>query len=177
MAEDAFRATGITENKIRDMFDMFDADGGGTIDCDELTAAFVSLGISDTKEEIDQLVEQIDTDGSGVIEYEEFREVIVQLLSQRDSVSEIHKAFTYFAEGKERITLNDLRKISIDIPDIRTEQFLEEMFAVGDVDCDSVITFQDFRTIMENAIAHERSGLTDPKKVLDEANESDGLKL
>lgn len=167
----------IPTEHVKELFNMFDADGGGTIDTDELTQAFVALGISDTKEEIERLVREIDTDGSGEIEFEEFQEMIDQLLGQRDSVEEMMKAFTYFADGKERITLNDIRKVCIDIGDMRAEQFLQEMFIIGDTDKDGVISFQDFKALMEAAIASERAGITDPKEILAEANEADGVKL
>lgn len=162
---------------VKELFDMFDADGGGTIDTEELTNAFVSLGISDTKEEVAALVREIDTDGSGEIEFDEFSQVIDTLLSQRDSIGEMQKAFMYIADGKERITLNDLRQVSIDLNDVRKEQFLHEMFLIGDVDKDGVISFQDFRMLMERAIATEKEGITGPKMVLDAANERDGVKL
>lgn len=167
----------IDEAKIKDMFDMFDADGGGTIDVDELTQAFISLGISDTKEEIDELVRQIDTDRSGEIEYEEFRAVIATLQAQRDSVQEMHKAFTYFSGGKERITLSDLRKVMGEVGDHRTDQFLQEMFVIGDIDRDGVLTFQDFKNMMEKAIANEKQGVTSAKVVFDTANQRDGVRL
>ena len=162
---------------VKELFDMFDADGGGTIDTDELTNAFVSLGITDTKEEVEALVREIDTDGSGEIEFSEFSQVIDTLLSQRDSIAEMQKAFLYMADGKERITLNDLRQVSVDMGDERREQFLHEMFLMGDVDKDGVISFQDFRMVMERAIATEKEGITGPKTVLDAANERDGVKL
>ena len=110
----------VDETLIKEMFDLFDADGGGSIDVEELTHALINLGISDTKDEIDRLVAQIDADGSGEIEYHEFLEVMNSLLSQRDSATEIHRAFSYFSEGKERITLADLRKLSIEIGDERS---------------------------------------------------------
>ena len=163
--------------RIKEMFDMLDADGGGTIDTDELTQAFVSLGISDTKEEIDRLVMEIDTDGSGEIELDEFREVIYKLQAQRDSSAEMFKAFNYFSEGKERITYNDIKKVSIDVGDPRPDAFLKEMFVIADVDKDGFITFQDFRQMMERAIQDEKMGLTSPNVVLDAANERDGTKL
>ncbi len=167
----------LDDTKIKEMFDMLDADGGGTIDTDELTQAFVSLGISDTREEIDRLVQEIDTDGSGEIEFSEFREVIYKLQSQRDSAGEIYKAFNYFSEGKERITFNDIKKVSIDVGDPRPDAFLKEMFVIADTDKDGFITFQDFRTMMERAIADEKLGLTSPNVVLDAANERDGMRL
>jgi len=167
----------LNESKIKEMFDLFDADGGGSIDVGELTHALVNLGISDTKDEIDRLVAQIDADGSGEIEYEEFVEVMHQLMSQRDSAAEMYKAFNYFSDGKERITQADLRKISIDIGDEQLEEFLREMLIVADGDGDGVVTFQDFRQMMDTCIANERAGIDNPRKVIHEANIRDGLHL
>ena len=167
----------LDDTKIKEMFDMFDSDGGGTIDTEELSSAFMSLGISDTKEEIDQLVVQIDTDGSGEIEFDEFKEVIYKLQAQRDSVSEMYKAFHYFSGGKERITISDIKKISVDVGDPRPDVFLKEMFLIADRDKDGIVTFQDFRQMMEQAIADEYAGLSSPKMVLDTANERDGISL
>lgn len=167
----------LNEAKIKEMFDLFDADGGGSIDVDELTQAFVTLGISDTKEEIDKLVQQIDADGSGEIEFEEFLEVMQRLQDQRDSAAEMLKAFTYFSGGKERVTLADLRRISIDSGDEQTEQMLQEMLTVADRDGDGVVTFQDFRNMIDQCIAHERAGLSNPQKIFAEANVRDGVQL
>lgn len=167
----------IDDEKIRELFNMFDSDGGGTIDVAELTHAFINLGISDTKEEIDDLVRKIDTDGSGEIELEEFRDVMLSLAAQKDSAAEMHKAFLFFSGGKERITVADLRKVMVEVGDQKTDQFLHEMFLIGDVDKDGSLTFQDFKCMMEAAIASEREGLTGPKVVFDAANERDGVVL
>ena len=167
----------IDEAKVKEMFDMLDADGGGSIDTGELTQAFIALGISDTKEEIELLVREIDTDGSGEIEYEEFCAMIRKLQDQRDSTSEILKAFNCFSDGKERITLTDLRRACAEVGDPRADQFLQEMFIVADVDKDGVVTFQDFKAMMERAIEHEHQGLTSPSLILDAANAREGVKL
>lgn len=167
----------VDEALIKEMFDLFDADGGGSIDVEELTHALINLGIADTKDEIDRLVAQIDVDGSGEIEYGEFLEVMTSLMSQRDSAAEMHRAFNYFTEGKERITIGDLRKISIQINDEQSEAFLAEMLTVGDRDADGAVTFADFKSMMETAIANERIGLTDPRTVIRQSNVEDGVRL
>ena len=167
----------IDDAKIKEMFDLFDADGGGSIDTEELAKAFVSLGISDTREEVDKLVAQIDSDGSGEIEYAEFVEVMHSLFSSRDTAAEMSKAFAHMAEGKERITLDDLRKISIEVGDEVPEPYLKELLAAGDIDKDGSVTFADFRIMMEQAVQNERSGLDDPRKVLALANQAEGARI
>jgi Ca2+-binding EF-hand superfamily protein len=167
----------IDEEKIKEMFDLFDADGGGSIDVAELTHALVNLGISDTQAEIDALVAQIDADGSGEIEFDEFVEVMQQLMAARDSATEMYKAFKYFSDGKERITLGDLRKTCIDIDDEQTEVALAEMMVVADGDKDGVVTFADFQHMMNECLANERAGILDGRKITMAANERDGVKL
>ena len=165
------------DGKIKEMFDLFDSDGGGTIDTEELARAFVNLGISDTREEVDKLVAQIDQDGSGEIEYPEFVEVMRSLFSGRDTAAEMSKAFSYMADGKERITIADLRKLSTELGDEQTEQFLQEMLLAGDRDKDGAVTFPDFRSMMEQAVSNERSGLDDPRKVINQANQAQGARV
>ena len=167
----------LDDRKIKEMFDLFDADGGGSIDVAELTQALVTLGISDTKDEIDRLVAQIDADGSGEIEFEEFVEVMHKLQEQRDSEAEMHRAFLYFSNGHDRITLSDIRRVSIDIPDEQTEQYLAEMLTVADRDNDGVVTFQDFRNMMVQCLRYEQQDMANPRKIIAEANIRDGVQL
>jgi Ca2+-binding EF-hand superfamily protein len=167
----------IDTQTIKNIFDLFDSDGGGSIDTEELARAFVNLGISDTREEVDKLVSQIDQDGSGEIEYAEFVEVMHSLFSSRDTAAEMSKAFSYMADGKERITIADLRKISIEVQDEQSEAYLQEMLLAGDLDKDGAVTFADFRIMMEQAVQNERSGLDDPRKVINQANQAEGARI
>ena len=45
------------------MFDLFDSNGGGTIDADELQQALASVDIILTTEEIEDVFSSIDKDG------------------------------------------------------------------------------------------------------------------
>ena len=53
------------KQEIREAFDLFDADGSGTIDVKELKVAMRALGFEPKKEEIKKLVSEYDKDGSG----------------------------------------------------------------------------------------------------------------
>ena len=65
-------AKSVSEEEIKEAFDLFDADGNGTIDAKELKVAMRALGFNASKEDIRNLIKQVDADGSGVIEYPEF---------------------------------------------------------------------------------------------------------
>lgn len=51
---------------------MFDKDGNGTIDIEELGIVMRSLGQSPTKEELDTIINDADIDGDGQIDFDEF---------------------------------------------------------------------------------------------------------
>jgi len=55
------------KQEIREAFDLFDADGSGTIDVKELKVAMRALGFEPKKEEIKKMIADIDKEGAGDI--------------------------------------------------------------------------------------------------------------
>jgi len=55
---------------IRIVFDLFDADGTGVVDADELYSLFHALGDGVTFEEMESILHEFDRDNSGGIDYE-----------------------------------------------------------------------------------------------------------
>ena len=58
--------------EIREVFDQFDSDGGGSIEVDELRMALKSLGQDLTKAEAEALMLELDSSGDGSIDFAEF---------------------------------------------------------------------------------------------------------
>ena len=74
------------EHEIREAFDLFDTDGSGTINMQELKVAMRSLGFEPKEGEVEKMVEEVDKDGSGTIEYGEFLEMMTSKFSSKDFV-------------------------------------------------------------------------------------------
>ena len=55
------------KQEIREAFDLFDADGSGTIDVKELKVAMRALGFEPKKEEIKKMIADIDKEAAGKI--------------------------------------------------------------------------------------------------------------
>ena len=66
------------EKHLRDVFDMFDADGSGCIDRNEMRALMKKLAQDLTEEEITQIMEEVDQDGDGEISFDEFKLLVVE---------------------------------------------------------------------------------------------------
>ncbi|XP_057305377.1 uncharacterized protein LOC130642305 [Hydractinia symbiolongicarpus] len=61
---------------FREVFDLFDSNGGGTIDAEELDEALKSADIHLSTEEIADVLTSMDKDGNGEIDFEEFLQLM-----------------------------------------------------------------------------------------------------
>ena len=83
----------------REAFKLFDKDGNGTIELDELRQVMCSLGQSPTESELNQIIADADMDGDGTIDFDEFIEMMNKQETRDLNRDEFHpmKA-SYFAE-------------------------------------------------------------------------------
>lgn len=58
--------------EIKEIFDHFDGDDNGTIDCEEFMRLLNALGADSTREECEIGFESIDSDNNGTIDFNEF---------------------------------------------------------------------------------------------------------
>jgi hypothetical protein len=61
--------------KFRDTFDAIDVDGGGSLDIDEFTEAFMNVNPDLTAEQCKKIFDEADVDGSGDVDFEEFVDI------------------------------------------------------------------------------------------------------
>ena len=87
--------------EIREAFNLFDADGSGTIDPKELKAAMQSLGFEAKNQTIFQMISDIDKDKSGSIDFEEFLDMMTAKMSDKDNREDIQKVSTVVLRGAE----------------------------------------------------------------------------
>ena len=70
-------------------FKQFDLDGNGTLDKDELAAAFKAAGQEISEDNLRKAIKMLDTNGDGVLDLEEFKAIAVkvQMLDAKDQVA------------------------------------------------------------------------------------------
>ncbi len=81
------------KQEIKNAFDLFDTSGSGTIEKKELKVALYALGFTPTKEDLNKLIGDFDKDKSGRIDFAEFLDIMITKMSEKDSVTEVTKAF------------------------------------------------------------------------------------
>jgi len=81
---------------FREVFDLFDTNGGGSIDADELDDALQSVGIHLNKRDIIDVMAMMDADGNGEIDFDEF-------LKMMTNTERFLSALTVVNEDKENL--------------------------------------------------------------------------
>lgn len=138
------------KQEIREAFDLFDADGSGTIDVKELKVAMRALGFEPKKEEIKKMIQDIDKEGSGTIDFNDFLKLMTQKMSEKDSKEEILKAFRLFDDDSTgRISFKNLKRVAKELGENLTDEELQEMIDEADRDNDGEINEAEFLRIMK----------------------------
>ena len=89
----------LTEEEIsefREIFNLVDKDGGGSITGEELGELMDTLGIEASPEEVDAMIREIDADGSGEIDFEEFVTVMSRKVNATYTADQVKSAFRVF---------------------------------------------------------------------------------
>jgi Ca2+-binding EF-hand superfamily protein len=85
---------------IKTAFDIFDGDGSGIVDPQELKRAFEQLGFQGNNKFIYQILAELDDDQSGGIDFAEFLRLATAKLGEKDSRAEIDKVWASFDANK-----------------------------------------------------------------------------
>ena len=110
---------------------MFDKDGSGNIDVNEMREAMRALSVFLTKDQVLQMMATVDTDGNGFVDYEEFRTLIKDHIKNRNKEEELINVFRIYDEDDTGlIEFSDLRRVSkeLDHGDISDEEIYGMIF-------------------------------------------------
>ena len=150
--------------EVKEAFDLFDTNGSGIIEVKELKVALRALGFEPQKEEIKTLISDLnnnnkgrdierdkDKEGHVTIDFNDFLDIMTTKMSERDSVTELEKAFILFSHNKDNIEFDDLRRVAKELGENMSEDELKEMmYEANRVDREGVVTRDDFMSILTN---------------------------
>ncbi|CAH1788766.1 unnamed protein product [Owenia fusiformis] len=136
----------------KEVFDMFDLDGSGSISSGELKVALEEMGHMPTDEEVQALLKQIDADGSDKVEWGEFLAMFQAKPKKQHTEANLRKAFREIDKDKSgKICSNEvkqfLRKSGIG-EDIIPDGEIDAIIAEVDTSGDGKISFEEFLRMM-----------------------------
>ena len=88
---------------LRELFDRFDTDGGGTISAFELDAALIQMGMNLSMDDIEAMMKEVDKDSSGEISFQEFANLMMRDKKNEDKLSSERKHRPAVQGGNHRI--------------------------------------------------------------------------
>ncbi|EPY73430.1 Centrin-1 [Camelus dromedarius] len=138
------------KQEVREAFDLFDADGSGTIDVRELKVAMRALGFEPKKEEMKRMISEVDKEGTGKISFNDFLAVMTQKMAEKDTKEEILKAFRLFDDDETgKISFKNLKRVANELGENLTDEELQEMIDEADRDGDGEVNEEEFLRIMK----------------------------
>ena len=120
----------------REIFDLIDLDGGGSLDAEEMMKLMDMLGMLAMEEEVIELIEQIDSTGDGEVYFEDFVEATNKKVEVDYKAKDVIKAFDFFSKSFHRPkgTLNakDIEQILTSFGSNKFDEDLTEKI-IGDL--------------------------------------------
>ena len=83
--------------EFREIFNLVDRDGGGTIDTKELEQLMDLVGVNASEDEVQAMVEEIDSTGAGEIEFEDFLRVMSKKVEVNYTPEQVIRSFEILA--------------------------------------------------------------------------------
>eukprot|EP00938_MAST-03A_sp_MAST-3A-sp1_P003289 g3289.t1 len=135
---------------FREAFNQFDKDGDGHITVQELGVVMLGLNIKVTKAELNDIIRQVDTDNNGTIEFNEFFAIMQAKMASMDPSEMVNIAFDSFDnDGDKAIGPEDLLKVLQDLGETVTQDEVDELIRVADLDGDGKLSQHEFTEWMK----------------------------
>uniref|UniRef100_A0A672R391 Centrin-3 n=1 Tax=Sinocyclocheilus grahami TaxID=75366 RepID=A0A672R391_SINGR len=137
------------KDEIKEAFELFDTDKDKEIDYHELKVAMRALGFEVKKVDVLKILKDYDGEGTGKITFEDFKEVVTDMILERDPKEEVLKAFKLFDDDETgKISLRNLRRVARELGEDMSDEDLRAMIDEFDADGDGEINQEEFISIM-----------------------------
>eukprot|EP00090_Calanus_glacialis_P000410 TRINITY_DN10246_c0_g1_i2.p1 TRINITY_DN10246_c0_g1~~TRINITY_DN10246_c0_g1_i2.p1 ORF type:complete len:163 (-),score=61.92 TRINITY_DN10246_c0_g1_i2:22-471(-) len=131
--------------ELKQAFNEFDVDGGGTINTKELGYAMRAMGMNPTEPEILDLINEFDTDCSGQIEFPEFCNMMSAKMGTVNDEDMIRMAFRVLSkDGSGTIKSSAFKHLMTHIGDKLSEEEVDDLITEADKDGDGDLNYEEF---------------------------------
>ncbi len=123
----------LPEDKIQEckqLFDLMDFDGSGSITVMELGEIMRKLGVKPSEAELQEMIAEVSQDDSGVIEFPEFLKLFSSKMKDPDIEDDLIEAFKVFDDhNKGLLPTKKLKHVLMSFGDICSEEEAEDIIS------------------------------------------------
>ena len=131
--------------EFREAFRVFDVDGSGNIDKDELKKLMLSVGQTPGDDELDEMVRIADADGSGEVDFYEFVALMAHKMADPSNDDAVSQAFDLFdRDGDHMLDVNELRSLMMNVGEAATWGDIQTLISEVDINGDGAINVDEF---------------------------------
>lgn len=175
-SDDIFTPEVVAE--CRELFAMFDGDGGGSIDRDEFGQMMKTLGLNLNDRELDEFFAEMDEDGGGSVEFDEMLDMLKKISQNITPEMEFKEAFKFFdLDGSGEITNKELMRVVNTMGGQITLDMAEEMICNATGSDEGVITPELFKEFCQQGMQNPEFGETQSKHLRGELTRPRGYSV
>lgn len=141
----------LTDEQIKEAFSLFDTDGSGAIDIEEMGLAMRVLGFGQqSSDDIEKLIKSVDLTSRSLVEFKSFAKLMKQKMAQKDSLEEIQKAFQLFdLDKRSKINSANLSEVSRLLGENPGDDVVKEMIKEAvEFEDSKEVSFEEFKKVM-----------------------------
>lgn len=131
---------------------MFDINGDGTIELNEIKQVMRKLGQNPTEDELKEMISTVDDNGDHEIDFEEFLVLMKSRtdVDPKDPEKELKDAFAVFdTDGNGSIDRKELKRLMKKLGQALTEAEVDAMMDEVDINGDGTISYEEFKSMMQ----------------------------
>jgi Ca2+-binding EF-hand superfamily protein len=127
-----FTLTDLEKQELRQAFNLFDKDGGGRMEANEIRVILRVLGFNPTLEELRQIIAQAGLSESSTLDFTQFRKVLLRVIGEPASTESLVRSFNNLDIDMDgSISLEDLAAVAEDLgQDLSQEELLQIILCV-----------------------------------------------
>jgi Ca2+-binding EF-hand superfamily protein len=136
-------------------FTIFDLDGNGSINEEELWNAMETLEMNMSPDQVKKMIQTVDVDGNGDVSLEEFVRLMVSIRSKNKFIKTDHQIKDAFAlvdvDRDGKLGPDDLVALFLDVGEVITLENAQEMVIAVSKKEDGFVTMSDFHALIREA--------------------------
>merc|ERR1711924_402651 len=135
---------------VKDCFKLFDVDGSGMIEEEELKAAVRELEMNPANDDLRRMIDMVDANGDGNLNMAEFMDMMSAAAEASNTDEENMKYFrTFDTDNTGAISFANIKALATELGETMTDEELRDLLDEGDRDGDGEVGMDEFLAIMK----------------------------